>query len=55
MLAIIILGVPYNTIMKIESGEDPNPTIDMLERTAKALSVSIEKLFNEWNHERKTY
>ena len=36
-----------NTIVKIELGENPNPTVDMLERIAKALGVSIEKLFKE--------
>lgn len=40
-------GVAYNTIIKIESGENPNPTVDTLERIAKALGVSIEKLFKE--------
>jgi len=40
-------GVAYNTIVKIESGENPNPTIDTLERIAKALGVSIEKLFKK--------
>jgi len=39
--------VAYNTIVKIESGENPNPTVDTLERIAKALGVSIEKLFKE--------
>lgn len=37
----------YNTIVKIESGENPNPTVETLERIAKALGVSIEKLFKE--------
>ena len=36
--------VAYNTIVKIESGENPNPTVDTLERIAKALGVSIENL-----------
>ncbi len=40
-------GVAYNTIVKIESGENPNPTVDTLERIAEALGVSIEKLFKE--------
>ncbi|MEW5818082.1 MAG: helix-turn-helix transcriptional regulator [Spirochaetota bacterium] len=31
----------------MESGENPNPTVDTLERIAKALGVSIEKLFKE--------
>ena len=39
--------VAYNTIIKIESGENPNPTVDTLERVANALGVSIEKLFKE--------
>jgi len=39
--------VAYNTIVKIESGENPNPTVNTLERIAKALDVSIEKLFKE--------
>lgn len=39
--------VAYNTIVKIESGENPNPTVDTLERIANALGVSIEKLFKE--------
>ncbi len=37
--------VAYNTIVKIESGENPNPTVDTLERITKALGISIEKLF----------
>lgn len=40
-------GVAYNTIVKIESGENSNPTVDTLERIAKAVGVSIEKLFKE--------
>jgi transcriptional regulator with XRE-family HTH domain len=39
--------VAYNTIVKIESGENPNPTVDTLERIAKALGVSIEILFRK--------
>ena len=39
--------VAYNTIVKIESGENPNPTVDTLERIAKSLGVPIEKLFKE--------
>lgn len=40
-------GVAYNTIVKIESGENPNPTVDTLERIAKSLGIPIEKLFKE--------
>ena len=39
-----IAGVAYNTIVKIESGENPNPTIETAQKIAKALEVSIEKL-----------
>jgi len=39
--------VAYNTIVKIESGENPNPTVDTLERIAKSLGVPIEKLFKK--------
>ncbi|MDO8551617.1 MAG: helix-turn-helix transcriptional regulator [bacterium] len=39
--------VAYNTIVKIESGENPNPTVDTLERIAKALGISIEILFRK--------
>lgn len=39
--------VAYNTIVKIESGENPNSTVNTLERIAKALGVSIEKLFKK--------
>jgi len=33
-----------NTIVKIETGESPNPTVETLEKIAKALGVSIEEL-----------
>jgi transcriptional regulator with XRE-family HTH domain len=36
--------VAYNTIVKIESGENPNPTIETLKKVAKALDVSVEEL-----------
>lgn len=36
-----------NTIVKIETGEKPNPTIETLEKIAKALGVSIEDLIKE--------
>lgn len=39
-------GVAYNTIVKIESGENPNPTIETLQKIAKALGISINKLIN---------
>lgn len=40
-----IAGVAYNTIVKIESGGNPNPTIETVKKIAKALNISINKLF----------
>ena len=34
-----------NTVVKIETGESPNPTVDTLEKLAKALGVSTAELF----------
>jgi transcriptional regulator with XRE-family HTH domain len=36
-----------NTIVKIETGENPNPTVETLEKIAKALGVSVAELFKE--------
>lgn len=33
-----------NTIIKIEQGENKNPTLETLKKIAKALEVSIEEL-----------
>lgn len=38
--------VAYNTIVKIESGENKNPTIETLRSIAKALDVSVDDLIN---------
>ena len=37
-------GVAYNTVVKIESGENPNPTIDTLKKIASALEVDTGDL-----------
>jgi transcriptional regulator with XRE-family HTH domain len=37
-------GVAYNTVVKIESGENKNPTIETLRSIAKALGVSVDEL-----------
>lgn len=34
----------FPTIVKIESGETPNPTIDTVKKIADALDVSVDKL-----------
>lgn len=39
-------GVAYNTIVKIESEENKNPTIETLRGIAKALDVSVDDLIN---------
>lgn len=39
-----LADVAYNTVVKIESGENPNPTIETLLKIAKALNTSIEEL-----------
>lgn len=36
--------VAYNTIVKIESGENQNPTIETAQKIAKALEVSVDEL-----------
>ena len=36
--------IALNTVVKIETGESPNPTVETLEKIAKALGVSIEDL-----------
>lgn len=36
-----------NTIVKIETGESPNPTVETLEKIAKALGVSAGDLFKK--------
>lgn len=37
-------GIAYNTVVKIESGENKNPTIDTLSKIAKVLGVSVDEL-----------
>ena len=39
-------GVTYNTVVKIESAENKNPTIETLRNIAKALDVSVGELIN---------
>jgi len=39
-----LADLSLNTIVNIESGNNPNPTIETLEKIAKALEVSIEEL-----------
>lgn len=39
-------GVAYNTVVKIESGENKNPTIETLRSIAKALNVSVDEIIS---------
>ena len=39
-----LADVANNTIIKIEQGENVNPTLDTLKKLAKALDIGIEKL-----------
>ena len=36
-----------NTIVKIETGESPNPTVETLEKIAKALDIQVGDLFKK--------
>ena len=37
-------GVANNTIIKIEQGENENPTLETLRKIAKALEISVDEL-----------
>jgi len=41
-----LADVTYNTIIKIESGANINPTIETLSKIAKALDVGVDDLIN---------
>ena len=36
-----------NTIVKVETGENPNPTVETLKKIAKALDIPVGDLFKE--------
>ncbi len=38
--------VANNTIIKMESGENDNPTLETLRKVAKALDVSVDELIS---------
>jgi len=40
-------NLALNTIVKIETGENPNPTVETLEKIAKALGISVSNLFKK--------
>ena len=39
-----LADVANNTIIKIESGENQNPTLETLQKIAKALDITIDNL-----------
>lgn len=39
-----LADIPYNTLVKIESGKSNNPTFETLLKLADALQISIDKL-----------
>ena len=39
-----LADVAYNTIVKIESGENSNPTLETLRKIAKALNMGVDEL-----------
>lgn len=42
-----LADITYNTIIKIESGANKNPTIETLAKIAKALNVGVDDLINK--------
>ena len=42
-----LADVTYNTIIKIESGSNTNPTIGTMEKIADALKVSVDDLIRK--------
>ncbi len=42
-----LADVTYNTIIKIESGANVNPTIETLSKIAKALNVGVDDLIQK--------
>ncbi|MBU2524770.1 helix-turn-helix domain-containing protein [Patescibacteria group bacterium] len=41
-----LADVANNTIIKMESGENKNPTLETLRKVAKAFGVSVDELIN---------
>ena len=41
-----LADVANNTLIKMESGENQNPTLNSLKKVAKALDVSVDVLIN---------
>jgi transcriptional regulator with XRE-family HTH domain len=43
-------NLSYNTIIKIESGENPNPTLETLYKIAKALGIKLTDLIKDYDN-----
>jgi len=41
-----LADVANNTLIKMETGKNKNPTLETLKRVAKALEVSVDDLIN---------
>lgn len=41
-----LADIANNTLIKMESGENQNPTLDTLKKVAKAFGVSVDDLIN---------
>ena len=41
-----LADVANNTLIKMETGENKNPTLETLKKVAKALGVSVDDLIN---------
>ena len=42
-----LADIANNTIIKIEQGENMNPTLDTLKKIAKALEISVDDLIGD--------
>jgi len=42
-----LADISYNTVIKLESGGITNPTIETLQKMAKALGVSVDELIKK--------
>jgi len=42
-----LADLSLNTVVKIELGESPNPTIETIQKIAKALDVSVDDLLKK--------
>jgi XRE family transcriptional regulator, regulator of sulfur utilization len=41
-----LADIANNTLIKMESGENKNPTLETLRKVAKAFGVSVDELIN---------